>query len=86
MTERQYLIIKWSDNHLIDFSQVEITAPETLHKSLDGSKTFIKWDSQAPSFIDQLSWSEGPFTQEEMWDILTTEEWWRPMEEITNGS
>ena len=31
----------------MDFSQVCETSPETLRKSVDGARTFVKWD-QAP--------------------------------------
>lgn len=44
---RQYLIIPTSEVSKVDFSLVCETSSETLRKSVDGTKTFVKWD-QAP--------------------------------------
>lgn len=44
---RNYLIIPVSEVSKVDFSQVCETSPETLRKSVDETKTFVKWD-QAP--------------------------------------
>lgn len=44
---RNYLIIPVSEIPKVDFSQVCETSPDTLRKSVDGTKTFVKWD-QAP--------------------------------------
>lgn len=42
---RNYLIIPVSELSKVDFNQVLESSPETLRKSIDGTKTFIKWDS-----------------------------------------
>jgi hypothetical protein len=44
---RNYLIIPVSEISKIDFSSVNETSADTLRKSVDGTKTFVKWD-QAP--------------------------------------
>lgn len=44
---RNYLIIPISEIPKIDFSLVCETSADTLRKSVDGTKTFVKWD-QAP--------------------------------------
>lgn len=44
---RNYLIIPTSEVSKVDFSLVCETSPDTLRKSVDGTKTFVKWD-QAP--------------------------------------
>lgn len=44
---RNYLIIPTTEVSKVDFSVVCETSAETLRKSVDGTKTFVKWD-QAP--------------------------------------
>ena len=44
---RNYLIIPVSELSKVDFSLVGETSEETVRRSVDGTKTFVKWD-QAP--------------------------------------
>ena len=63
----------------IDFTQVLETSPDTVRKSVDVTKTFVKWDVEAiPSSVDGLTTKEGPYTYEEILTILSTEEWTNP--------
>ena len=80
-TNRQFLIIPTSELSKVDFDQVQETSPETVRKSIDESKTFIKWDDVEPTFLSELVNTEGPFTYEEILDILSTEEWSPILEE-----
>jgi hypothetical protein len=41
---RNFAIFSTTEIDKIDFSQVCETSAETLRKSADGSKTFVKWD------------------------------------------
>lgn len=72
-----YLILLVSEIYKINFNEVIEQTPSTMRKSIDGTKTLVKWysDSQTPTFITTLSWSEGPLTQEEILEILKTPEW-----------
>jgi hypothetical protein len=72
---RNYLIIPVTEISKVDFNQVCETSAETVRKSIDETKTFIKWDDQEPSFINELEGTEGPYTYEEIMVILSTEEW-----------
>ena len=72
---RKYLIIPTSELSKVDFSQVCETSIETVRKSVDETKTFIKWDSDEPSFISNLTGTEGPYTNEEIRTILATDVW-----------
>ena len=72
---RNYLIIPVTEISKVDFNQVCETSDETVRKSIDETKTFIKWDDQEPSFINELEGTEGPYTYEEIMVILSTEEW-----------
>ena len=72
---RKYLIIPTSELSKVDFSQVCETSIETVRKSVDETKTFIKWDSDEPSFVSNLTGTEGPYTKEEIRTILATDVW-----------
>ena len=78
---RQYLIFPTSQLNKVDFTQVLETSEETVRKSVDGTKTFIKWEETQPNFTSELTQTEGPYTHSEILDILSTEEWTQPMEE-----
>tara|TARA_R100000278_G_scaffold1628_2_gene3241 strand:- start:160 stop:405 length:246 start_codon:yes stop_codon:yes gene_type:complete len=75
---RTYLIINASDLDLVNFSQVCETSAETVRRSLDDTKTFIKWEGDQPSFVSGLTGTEGPYTNEEIRTILATDAWTDP--------
>jgi len=63
----------------IDFTQVCETSIDTVRKSVDGTKTFVKWDGEdIPSSVENLTTKEGPYTYNEILSILSTEEWTYP--------
>ena len=72
---RNYLIIQSSELSKVDFSQVLETSASTVRKSIDGTKTFIKWDGDTPSFVSNLTSTEGPYTNNEIRTILDTDAW-----------
>jgi hypothetical protein len=81
--QRQFMIFNVSELPLIDFTQVLETSIDTVRKSIDGTKTFVKWDSEEiPSSVQSLTTSEGPYNYEEILTILSTPEW---SEYIDNG-
>jgi hypothetical protein len=74
--QRQFMIFNVSELELIDFSQVLETSIDTVRKSIDGTKTFVKWDGEIiPSSVELLSIKEGPYTYTEIIDILNGPEW-----------
>lgn len=46
MENRQYMIFSLSEVDAIDFNEVLQTSAETLRKSIDGTKSFVKWESR----------------------------------------
>jgi hypothetical protein len=67
----------------IDFTEVCETSIETVRKSVDGTKTFVKWDGEEiPQCVESLTTKEGPYTYEEILIILSTPEWSSPIQEI----
>ncbi len=79
---RQYAIFSLTEIDKIDFSLVCETSADTLRKSVDETKSFIKWDGEQPAFVSTLETLEGPYTYTEILDILSTPEWTAPMEEV----
>lgn len=79
---RNYLIIPVSEISKVDFSLVCETSADTLRKSVDETKTFVKWDGEVPAFVVDIVGAEGPYTHEEILEILNTPEWSAPMENI----
>ena len=105
---RRWLIIPTTLTGSIDFNQVLESSPESLRLSVDGTKTFIKYEinevleDQTYTFQDPETgeettsttlagvygrpniYQEGDteYTHEEILNILATEEWTKPMEEI----
>jgi hypothetical protein len=72
---RRYMIFNVSELGNINFNQVLETSTETVRKSVDGTKTFVKWYGDIPSSVDTLSYKEGPYTHDEMLVILSTIFW-----------
>ena len=73
---RNYLIIQSSELSKVDFSQVLETSASTVRKSVDETKTFIKWEGDTtPSCVSNLTSTEGPYTNSEMRTILNTDAW-----------
>jgi hypothetical protein len=76
---REFMIFNVSELNQIDFTKVHETSIDTVRKSVDGTKTFVKWDGTMPECIANLTTKEGPYTYEEILVILATEEWTIPM-------
>ena len=79
--QRNFAIFSTNEIDKIDFSQVLETSESTLRKSTDSTKTFVKWDGEAPEFVSTLTTLEGPYTYTEILEILSGEEWTAPMDE-----
>ena len=75
---RQFMIFSTIEIEKIDFPQVCETSKETLRFSIDGTKTFVKWDGVIPSSVESLTTKEGPYTYEEILTILNGPEWTNP--------
>ena len=76
---REFMIFNVSELSQIDFNQVLETSADTVRKSVDETKTFVKWDGTTiPSSVDSLTTKEGPYTYSEIIAILATPEWTDP--------
>lgn len=78
-SNRQFVIFDVSELDKIDFTQVLETSSETVRKSVDGTKTFVKWEGDVPACVESLTTKGDYLTYEEILSILETQEWTVPM-------
>lgn len=74
-TDRKFMIFNVSELDIINFDEVLETSIDTVRKSVNETKTFVKWEGNMPTCVQNLTTSEGPYTYDEIYDILFTEEW-----------
>ena len=71
---RQYVILNLDEIDSVDFDQVMETESSKVRKSVDGSKFFVKFEGDVPSFLD----GKTIYSHSEILAILATEEWNSP--------
>ena len=71
---RTYVIIDASEVANVDFSKVLERSADTLCYSRDGTKTFVKFEGDTPSFLI----GEPQYTHAEILNILRGPEWSDP--------
>ena len=77
---RTFVIFDVSEVGAIDFTQVLETSADTLRMSVDGTKTFVKWEGETvPVCVEALTTKSSYYTYEEMLAILRTSEWTVPL-------
>lgn len=75
---RRFVIFNVTELPLIDFNQVFETSIDTVRKSVDGTKTFVKFDLPEPSSVSLLTTKSIEYTYDEILQILATPEWTDP--------
>ena len=115
MENRQYMIFSLTEVDSINFDEVLQTSAETIRKSNDGTKSFVKWEGKIitnpidpslmipaldengqiaqieslppveltpepyiPESIKDLTTKEGPYSSEEILEILAGPDWTDP--------
>lgn len=79
---KMFMIFNVSELSNIDFTTVLETSQDTVRKSIDETKTFVKWYGETPECISSLTTQEGPYTYDDMLKILSTPEWTKQMTNI----
>ena len=73
---RNFMIFNVSELGSVNFNEVLETSQDTVRKSVDETKTFVKWEGElTPISVDSLITKEGPYTYNEILTILATPEW-----------
>lgn len=68
---RKYVIINASEVANVNFEQVFETSTDTLRYSVDGSKTFVKFEGDTPSFLI----GEPQYDRDQMINVLSGPDW-----------
>ena len=71
MSNRKYIIITKDEVTSVDFSQVLETSANTLRYNNAGTKTFVKFEGNTPSFLN----GKTQYTHTEMLTELGKSEW-----------
>jgi hypothetical protein len=82
-TNRNYVIFDVSELDKINFMWVKETSAETVRKSVDGTKTFVKWDGEVPYCVETLTTKGEYLTHEEMLVVLSDLSWTTPRSETS---
>ena len=77
-SDRNFIIFNVSEINKINFDKVLESSSQWLRNSINNQKTFVKWEGDIPTCVKTLTTSEGPYTYEEILDILSTPEWTDP--------
>ena len=72
---RTFMIFNVSELEKINFNEVLETSMDTVRKSIDLTKTFVKWEGNTPSSVLTLTTTEGPYNYGEMVALMSTPEW-----------
>jgi hypothetical protein len=79
-SNRRYVIFSVSELDKINFEEVLETSAETVRKSINGQKTFVKWEGEASASVQSLTTKSKYHTHEEILNILSGQEWTAPLE------
>ena len=71
----EHIIFNVSEIDKINFNEIQENSSDELRKSIDGTKTFVKWEGNTPSFVQNLTTKEGPYNYFQFITILRTPEW-----------
>lgn len=71
---KTFVILESSEVGIINFDQVMEGSLDTLRYSLDGSKTFVKFEGETPSFLE----GKTQYSYSEILTILAGPEWTDP--------
>lgn len=73
---RHWVIFDSSELSKINFEEVCEYSIDTVRKSINGTKSFIKWEGNSiPSSLSGLGTYSGPYNHSEILEILNTSEW-----------
>jgi len=78
---RQYMIINVSELSDIDFLEVIQTSPNTVRKSVDGTKCVLKWSGDLPKSIVKRKIFTELYKHERILKILESKEWLKSMDD-----
>ena len=73
---RHWIVFNYSEVSKINFEEICEYSVNTLRKSLDGTKVFVKWEGDTtPASVAGLSTYSGPYNHTQIKEILSTSDW-----------
>lgn len=73
---RTFMIFDTAELSSVNFNEVLETSASTVRKSVDQTKTFVKWDGNTtPTSVTALTSKEGPYNYEDMLVLMATDVW-----------
>ena len=72
---RRWVILPSTSIGEINFEDVLETSEYSLRKSVDESKTFVKYEGTQPSSVASITGVSSEYTHSEILAVLATEEW-----------
>jgi hypothetical protein len=79
---RRYVIIPASEINNVNFAEVLETSADTCRYSVDGTTTFVKYEGEMPVSVAAITGKSQEYSHSEILDILSTEEWTLPNQEL----
>ena len=73
-----FMIFNVSEIDQINFTEILESTIETIRKSVNQTKTVVKWGGVMPECVANLTTKEGPYTYNEILTIMSTPEWTDP--------
>jgi hypothetical protein len=80
-----YIILDYSEIDKVNFDEILITSIDTLRLNNDGTKTFIKWIGEEPTFVSELVSKSVIYNNDEILEILNQPEWSTPISGTTEN-
>lgn len=78
--DRTYIIFNTSELNIINFSEVLELSSDTVRKSVDETKTFVKWCGDVqPSCVSSLTTIYGTYSYSQILTIMSSAEWYQPI-------
>ena len=71
----KYVVFPFANVDQVDFTDVRETSLATLRVSIDGLKTFVKYEGTIPASVDGIVGREAPRTHAQMVELLSNGEW-----------
>ena len=72
---RGYIVFNVSEVDSINYDEVIESSADTLRLSLDGEKTFIKYEGDIPDSVNSLTTKEAVRSHSEIKELLSTDNW-----------
>ena len=78
---RKYVIIPSTEINNINFEEVLETSADTCRYSVDGTKTFVKYEGDMPVSVSAIADKSVEYKHTDILTLLSGEEWTAPSTE-----